>query len=476
MKKDFYMGKKIWRMIGTWAARVLIAAILAISLPGCGYSGIDDYLDALGISVPEDYPDNPVYPNEELSLDPAFIITDDASVSYNTTELETVEDITSDYSVEGLSIETVEETGADKEDTQKREDVGITDESIETIKKQQEGLYAFERLTPSGKTLYAEILQILESEGKDVVVSTTSDEAIEQVFDYVLMDHPEIFYVDGYSYTNYTLGDTITKITFSGNYLYGLDEVKSRQTRINEYVNKCLAGAPSSEDDYYAIKYVYEYIIDNTDYDLNASDNQNICSVFLNGRSVCNGYAKAAQYILNKLGIECTLVTGTVDTNNSRGVRHAWNLVQCNNAFYYMDVTWGDSSFQTASGETADASKLPRINYAYLNVTSSDIAVNHKVSNLISMPECNSIADNYYVREGEYFTSSELALVADLFNRRYNDGSDNVTIKCATKQIYDSLFEELITGRKVFDYIQGDDKSQVSYTTFEEYGTIIFWL
>ncbi len=30
------------------------------------YSGIDDYLDALGNSVPEDYPDNPFYPNEEL--------------------------------------------------------------------------------------------------------------------------------------------------------------------------------------------------------------------------------------------------------------------------------------------------------------------------------------------------------------------------------------------------------------------------
>ncbi|WP_024867464.1 hypothetical protein [Butyrivibrio sp. FCS014] len=87
------------------------------------------------------------------------------------------------------------------------------------------------------------------------------------------------------------------------------------------------------------------------------------------------------------------------------------------------------------------------------------------------MPECNSIADNYYVRENEYFTSAEMSLVQDLFNRRYNDGSDNVTIKCASRQIYDQLFEELITGRKVFDYIQGEDKSQVSYTTFEEYGT-----
>ena len=320
------------------------------------------------------------------------------------------------------------------------------------------------------------MLKILENEGSDIVISTTSDEAVELVFDYVMMDHPEIFYLDGYKYTNYTLGGTITKISFSGNYFYDLDEVKRRQTRINEYVNKCLAGAPSSEDDYYAIKYVYEYIIENTEYDINAEDNQNICSVFLNGRSVCNGYSKAAQYIRGKLGIKCTLVSGTVDTSRSRGVRHAWNLVECNNAYYYMDVTWGDSSFQTASGETADASKLPRINYAYLNVTTDDISRNHKISDLIAVPVCNSNADNYYVREGEYFTSSELIFVGDLFDRRYAEGSDNVTIKCASSQVYHELFEELITNKKVFDYIRGENSSQVSYTTFEDTGTIIFWL
>ena len=470
------MGKEKWTKISRVAVGVLASAIVAVASAGCGYASVDDYLEALGILDPEDYKENPVYPTQELSLEPAFVVTEDDSLAYNSAELETVEDVPTDYSVEGQSIAAVEDMGTDQKDVEAREAVGITDDKIEALKKQQVGLYAYDRLTASGQTLYAEILSILQNEGEDIVVSTTSDEAIEQVFDYVLMDHPEIFYVDGYSYTNYTLGNTITKISFTGNYTYGLDEVKERQTRINDYVNKCLAGAPSSEDDYYAIKYVYEYIIDNTEYDLGAPDNQNICSVCLNGRSVCNGYAKTAQYILNKLGINCTLVTGTVDTNVSRGVRHAWNLVQCNNAYYYMDVTWGDSSFQTANGESADASKVPRINYAYLNVTSSDIATNHKVSNLISMPECRSITDNYYVREGEYFTSAELSLVGDLFNRRYSDGSDNVTIKCATPEVYRQLHEELITGRKVFDYIQGEDTSQISYTTFEEYGTIIFWL
>ena len=91
------------------------------------------------------------------------------------------------------------------------------------------------------------------------------------------------------------------------------------------------------------------------------------------------------------------------------------------------------------------------------------------------MPVCSSMTDNYYVREDEYFKSAEMSLIKDLFDRRYKDGSDNVTMKCATKEVYDSIFEQLITNKGVFDVLQGDTSS-VSYTTFAETRTIIFWI
>ena len=481
-------------------------------LSGCQYSSLDEYLELLGMKGPtytDDYASSASTQTYVLSEDstvsideqkPSFL--DDATVQFSTDDVEQktekeddteseseeiiffTQDDNADNSSATVSVEDRQYESSYKQLTEAelneemqaaRNEAGLTSANIEKIKQEQSGLYAFESLTSSGKTLYAEILSILQSMSQNVPVSTTSDEALGLVFDYVMADHPEIFYVDGYKYTNYTVDNVITKIAFSGNYTYNEEEVAVKKSQINQAVSECLAGAPSSSDDYYVIKYVYEYLIKNTDYDIGAPDNQNICSVFINRRSVCNGYAKATQYLLNKLGIKCTLVTGTVDTKKARGVRHAWNLVLCNDAYYHLDTTWGDSSYQTGNGESADATRLPAVNYDYLNVTTDEILRNHTISEDIYMPVCSSLRDNYYVREDEYFTSDELILVGELFERRYRDGSDSVVIKCADKGIYDSFFESLISQRMVFNYLQGDT-STVSYTTFADTNTIIFWL
>lgn len=471
-------GKFFRKFIALTFAGVLSCGLLS----GCQFSGVDEYLETLGFKdATED--------TSEAASDGTYYVSEDVAVNSSATTSTSAEtDNGASFTSEGEAPSEADQTTRTEYSNKKvsgsvseaemkaaREAIGLTDSNLETIKKKQEGLYAYERLTNEGKTLYAEILTILENQASDILVSTTSDEAVELIFDYVMIDHPEIFYVDGYQYTNHSRGDVIEKITFTGNYTCTPEQVADKKAKINDAVNKCLANAPSSEDEYYAIKYVYEYLINNTDYDLQAEDNQNICSVFINGKSVCNGYAKAAQYLLNKLGIKCTLVTGTVDTKNSKGVRHAWNLVQCNGIYYYVDVTWGDSSYQTTNGESADAAKLPAVNYDYLCVTTDDIGKTHHMSDLIDLPVCSSMTDNYYVREDEYFKSAEMSLIKDLFDRRYKDGSNNVTMKCATKEVYDSIFEQLITNKGVFDVLQGDTSS-VSYTTFADTRTIIFWI
>ena len=55
--------------------------------------------------------------------------------------------------------------------------------------------------------VYKEILHALENYVEEMPLSTTQTDVVDKVFQCVLMDHPEIFYADGYSFVKYTLSD-----------------------------------------------------------------------------------------------------------------------------------------------------------------------------------------------------------------------------------------------------------------------------
>ncbi len=351
-----------------------------------------------------------------------------------------------------------------------RESIGLSPVDIEEVKKTQEGKYAYEHLTEDGKTIYVELYKIIQNRAEDIVVSTLDEETLDVVCQFVLADHPEFFYMDGYTYTRYTIAGVLKKISFTGNYIYNAEEIASRQEKIDAYVNTCLSGIPANSDSYTKVKYIYDYLITNTEYDADVPDNQNICSVFLYGKSVCQGYAKATQYLLNKLGIPTTLVTGKV-----AGVGHAWNLVLVDGEYTYVDTTWGDSSYQRYEAGEDNSQKLPLINYTYLCCTTQDINKTHTISETLPVPECTSMKNNYYVREGEYFTENDYNSLGGLFQRRYSDGSNNVTIKCSTRAVYDEFIRNLITEQNVFGYMEGSNNT-VSYTTFDQQYILIIWL
>ena len=216
--------------------------------------------------------------------------------------------------------------------------------------------YAAQSLSEAEMTWYLDMKQAMGSFSEDIRLNRAALEAgcdeedIDRIFQCVLNDHPELFYVEGYSYTRYTRGDKITSIVFSGTYSIDRETAESRRSEIEAAAAEILSGVDEDADQYTKVKYVYDTIIRKTDYDPSAPDNQNIYSVFVGNRSVCQGYAKATQYLLNRLGVECTLVLGTVETGGGEGIPaqqegHAWNLVRVDGEYYYVDATWLDASY-----------------------------------------------------------------------------------------------------------------------------------
>lgn len=338
--------------------------------------------------------------------------------------------------------------------------------------------YARKCLNGTEQLWYDDIKMILGSYGEKVFlneagVNEALDETdIDRIFQYVLNDHPELFYVEGYSYTKYKKGDAITALEFTGTYSMDKETAADRYRVIEAAVREVLSGLDEGADQYTKVKYVYERIIRDTDYDLSAPDNQNIYSVFVNHRSVCQGYAKAVQYLLNRLGVESALVLGTVDT----GEGHAWNLVKIDGSYYYLDATWGDASYRTDESDGTGGTFMPEINYDYLNVTTAELLKTHRLGeNCLPMPACVATEANYYFREGALFSGYDKEQMKALFDKAKEQGKSDITVKCADEESYHQVMSALIGNQEIFDYLDDAD-GKVAYAQNDNQLSLTFWV
>ena len=98
-------------------------------------------------------------------------------------------------------------------------------------------------------------------------------------------------------------------------------------------------------DGYYIALALHDALTDNVDYayetdgetPVNEQWAHTVEGALLRNAAVCESYAKTYQLLLNVCNVPNVYVTGS-----SRGVGHAWNMVQLGGEWYWYDVTWDD--------------------------------------------------------------------------------------------------------------------------------------
>ena len=276
-------------------------------------------------------------------------------------------------------------------------------------------------------------------------------------------DYPSLFWTSGYTYK--TVGnDLVTEMIYSipenaDKDLIAIDEVIEQ---INMRMNSL-----SITNDYEKLKFFYDWIVENTEYEAN-SNSQDMRSVFLENSSVCAGYSRAFQYLCQKNNMECTYVSGY----NKDHEKHAWNLVKLSDQYYWIDVTWGDPVYV---GE-----KSNEINYNYFLVDDEDFLQTHVIENKYDMifqyPKCTDNSLNYYRRNHSYFEKYDAKTISEYLRGKFMDNIyHEIELKFPNKEAFDEFIYHHMQKNDayIYDDIQAVNPlfygtMHVDYTILEE--------
>ncbi len=190
-------------------------------------------------------------------------------------------------------------------------------------------------LDADGKKLYKQIAanaEALITTFKPIVEANSR--TVDRAFLAVFNDHPELFWLDP-SYTGvYRRNGKCVEIDLTLNATYG--DLAGAKDALEQRVQSYLAQAENLPDTYTQEQYVHDRLIDEIEYDLNSDMNQSVYSALVGGRTVCAGYARAFQLIMQRLGIPCFYCAGYA------GEDHAWNIIKQGDNYMNVDVTWDD--------------------------------------------------------------------------------------------------------------------------------------
>ncbi|MCR5076030.1 MAG: hypothetical protein K6A79_09555 [Ruminococcus sp.] len=264
-------------------------------------------------------------------------------------------------------------------------------------------------------------------------------ERIDSAVKRIRSSYPEYFWLNGYCTT--ISGDE-TNISFMTLNDYSPAQLKTMYSELISAAENVISNIPAGSDNYDKALFVHDYLVNNTRYaSEKASLNENglwgtAYGCLVDGEAVCQGYAEAYQLILDRLGIECGVCSGYSD----RG-KHAWNYVKINGEYYWVDVTWDDPEME---------SEIDFLMHDYFMITDEMLLRTRTINeDNYYVPQCISLSDNYYKRNGSYFSVYDVNSIGAVVSRAADTRC--IELMFADKGAFDTAMEKLFTEQEIWD-------------------------
>lgn len=131
--------------------------------------------------------------------------------------------------------------------------------------------------------------------------------------------------------------DSLGRVTINIIRSYDDNDIKMITSKIDELLPQLVSNTNSLENN---IKNVHDYIVNNSKYDSNRSDNgvtsyksDTAYGPLFEGYALCGGYTDLMELFLERMNIKSFKVSSE---------NHIWNAVYFNNNWKHLDLTWDD--------------------------------------------------------------------------------------------------------------------------------------
>ncbi len=248
-------------------------------------------------------------------------------------------------------------------------------------------------------------------------------------------DNPQFFYIGNvYGFDGHQAGGTSRFTVFKLVYTMNASERKEARSQLQDVCRDLLATLSDTATAFEKELALHDALLDRCTYDNAAAEAPSPVEAYpqafsaygalVQGKAVCEGYARAMQLLLEEADIPATVVTGFDENKRS----HMWNIVTVEGRNYHLDPTWNDSG--------------DLIRHTYFNMTSADMLLTHSLDDEnFGIDTCTATAANYFTRTGAYFNTYSLEDIARVVAREVEAGAETIELRFSPDKLQNgSLF------------------------------------